>query len=99
MTEGTPEQKRKVDLDEAARLVDALERDLAQLKSGRGDLDHLRADVEQLRAALASAQPHEDVHGGLTGLREKLHAASDELLSDAIKAGDYIARIGRLLGM
>jgi hypothetical protein len=99
MTEATPEQQRKVDLDEAARLVDALERDLAQLKSGRGDLDHLRADVEQLRAALASAQPHEEVHGGLTGLREKLHAAGDELLSDAIKTGDYIARIGRLLGM
>jgi len=55
--------------------------------------------VEQLRAALTSAQPHEEVHGGLAGLREKLHAASDELLDDAIRTGDYIARIGRLLGM
>jgi hypothetical protein len=90
---------RKVDLEETARLVDALERDLAQMKSGQGDLEHLRADVEQLRAALASAQPHDELHGGLAGLREKLHAASDELLADAIKTGDYIARIGRLLGM
>jgi len=88
-----------VDLEETARLVDALEQDLAQLKSGQGDLDHLRADVEQLRAALASAQPHATVHGGLAGLREKLHAASDVLLDDAIRTGDYIARIGRLLGM
>lgn len=91
--------ERKVDLEETTRLIDALERDLARVKTGQGDLDHLRADVEQLRAALASAQPHDEVHGGLAGLREKLHAASDELLADAIKTGDYIARIGRLLGM
>jgi hypothetical protein len=91
--------QRTVDLEETARLIDALEQDLAQLKSGEGDLDHLRADVEQLRTALASGQPQEQVHGGLAGLREKLHAASDELLTDAISTGDYIARIGRLLGM
>jgi hypothetical protein len=99
MTDTRSTSQREVDLEEAARLIDALEQDLAQLKSGRGDLDHLRADVEQLRSALASAQPHEQVHGGLTGLREKLHAAGDELMTDAVRTGDYIARIGRLLGM
>jgi hypothetical protein len=99
MTNSTGNGGPTVDLEEAARLIDALEQDLARLKSGQGDIDHLRADVDQLRAALASAQPHEEVHGGLAGLREKLHAASDELLDDAIRTGDYIARIGRLLGM
>jgi len=99
MTDSIGDSGRTVDLRETARLIDALEQDLARLKDGQGDLDHLRADVEQLRAALASGQPHDEVHGGLTGLREKLHAASDELVTDAIKTGDYIARIGRLLGM
>ena len=99
MTDMKGRQQRAVDLEETARLIDALERDLAQLKSGQGDLDHLRADVEQLRTALASGQADEELHGGLAGLREKLHAASDELLTDAIRTGDYIARIGRLLGM
>jgi hypothetical protein len=99
MTNIAGSNEPKVDLEETARLIDALEQDLARMKSGQGDLDHLRADVERLRAAIASAQPHEEVQGGLTGLREKLHAASDELLADAIKTGDYIARIGRLLGM
>lgn len=99
MTDMTGKEKRTVDLEETARLIDALERDLARLKSGQGDIDHLRSDVEQLRNALASGQPHEEVHGGLAGLREKLHAATDELLNDAIRTGDYIARIGRLLGM
>jgi hypothetical protein len=90
---------RTVDLEETARLIDALEQDLARLERGQGDLADLRADVDQLRAALASGQPHEQVHGGLAGLREKLHAAGDELLTDAVRTGDYIARIGRLLGM
>lgn len=99
MTDTTGDSRRTVDLEETTRLIDALEQDLARLKSGQGDLDHLRADVEQLRAALASAQAQDELHGGLTGLREKLHAASDELLTDAIKTGDYIARIGRLLGL
>jgi hypothetical protein len=99
MTDRTDKPRPAIDLQEAARLVDALERDLAQLKSGEGDLDHLRADLEQLRSTLASSKQHDEVHGGLAGLREKLHAVSDELLDDAIKTGDYIARIGRLLGM
>jgi hypothetical protein len=99
MTNTIGSNGRKVDLEETARLVDALEQDLARMKSGQGDLDDLRADVERLRTALASARPDEDVHGGLSGLREKLHAASDEIVADAIKTGDYIARIGRLLGM
>lgn len=99
MTNTIGSNGRKVDLEETARLVDALEQDLARMKSGQGDLDDLRADVERLRATLASAQPEEDLHGGLAGLREKLHAASDELVTDAIRTGDYIARIGRLLGM
>ena len=99
MTDMKGKGERTVDLEETARLIDALEQDLAQLERGRGDLDHLRTDVEQLRAALASAEAHEELHGGLAGLREKLHAATDELLTDAIRTGDYIARIGRLLGM
>jgi hypothetical protein len=99
MIDRTDRPRQVIDLQEAARLVEALERDLAQLKSGEGDLDHLRADVEQLRSALSSTQKPEDLHGGLAGLREKLHAVSDELLDDAVKTSDYIARIGRLLGM
>jgi cell division septum initiation protein DivIVA len=100
MTEGTHNSARKVNLEEAAQLVDTLERDLAQLQRGEGDVNQLRADVERLRHALAASETaHEEVHSGLSGLRDRLHAAGDELLGDAIKTGDYIARIGRLLGL
>jgi hypothetical protein len=96
MTENT----RGVDLDAVARLVDQLEQDLARARAGAASTDTLRAEVDQLRTLLASEQPvPADVHAGLTGLRERLHALSDELLTDAVKSGDYLARIGRLLGM
>jgi hypothetical protein len=89
-----------VDLEAVARLVDQLEKDLARARAGSGDTDTLRGEVEQLRTLLASGEPvPADIHAGLTGLRERLHALSDELLTDAVKSGDYLARIGRLLGM
>jgi hypothetical protein len=92
----------QIDLDAAARLVDMLERDLAQARQGNGDVEHverLRADVEQLRAALAATPAPEEVHAGLHALRDTLHGLGDELQLDAFKVGDYIARIGRLLGL
>jgi hypothetical protein len=39
------------------------------------------------------------VHAGLHALRDTLHAVRDELQRDAFTAGDYITRIGRLLGL
>ena len=102
MTSGpNPSQGPQIDLDEATRLVEMLERYLAQARSS-GDAEHiarLRADVDQLRAALASAPAPADVHAGLHALRDTLHAVRDELQRDAFTAGDYITRIGRLLGL
>jgi hypothetical protein len=92
----------RIDLDAAARLVDMLEHDLAQARQGNGEVEHverLRADVEQLRAALAAEPAHEEVNAGLHALRDTLHAVRGELQRDAFKVGDYIARIGRLLGL
>lgn len=98
MTKPTPQ----IDLDAATRLVSLLERDLAQARSAGADAEHLarlRADVDQLRAALAAEPAPEEVHAGLHALRDTLHAVRDELQTDAFTVGDYIARVGRLLGM
>ncbi len=45
-------EARKVDIEAVTALVDALERDLARLKAGSGDVDALRREVDALRAAL-----------------------------------------------
>ena len=92
--------QRPIDLDEVARLVETLDRDLARARQGDADVVLLRGEVEQLRAALAAPSPaHGDVQRGLSGVRERLHALGDELFDDAVKSGDIIARIGRLLGL
>ncbi len=89
-----------VDLDAVARLVEQLEADLARARTGSASTDTLRAEVEQLRALLATGTAaNDEVHTGLSGLRERLHALTDELVTDAVKGGDYVARLGRLLGL
>jgi hypothetical protein len=89
-----------IDLEAARRLVEQLERDLAAAQSGKVDPAVLQAEVEQLRALLAQhSASNADVHAGLSGLRERMHTVGDELFTDAVKSGDYLARIGRLLGL
>jgi hypothetical protein len=89
-----------VDLDEVTHLVEQLERDLAQVRSGGASVDTLRSEVELLRRALAADEPsHGELHMGLHGVRERLSALSDELVGDAVKGSDYIARIARILGL
>jgi hypothetical protein len=100
MTTGRGQGAGPINLDEVARLVETLERDLDRARQGAADVDLLRGEVEQLRAALSNKAPAQaDVQRGLSGVRERLHALGDELFDDAVKGGDYIARIGRLLGM
>jgi glycine cleavage system regulatory protein len=91
---------RPVDLDAVAQLVEQLERDLARARTGGASVETLQAEVEQLRAALAAGSPSaEDVSQGLVGVRTRLHDLSDELGADALIGADYLARIGRLLGL
>jgi hypothetical protein len=39
------------------------------------------------------------VHEGLHGVRERLSSVSDEVVADALKGSDYLARIARILGL
>lgn len=89
-----------IDLDEVKRLVDALERDLGKVGGDSSGVETLRNEVDQLRSALGSAEPpHQEVHSGLENVRNLLHRAGDELVDDAVKVGEYVTWIGRMLGM
>ena len=83
-----------VDLKEVARLVQALEDDLARVQAGSGDFDALRAEVEALRAAL-QAPDQSEVRERLEGV----HGFLGEAEGTAIKSAQYIGDIGRMLGM
>ena len=91
---------RAVNLDEVGALVEQLERDLASARAGGASVDVLRAEVEQLRAALSSAEPsHDEVKVGLHGVRTRLDELSDDLKIGALAGSDYLSRIERLLGL
>ena len=89
-----------VNLDEVSQLVEQLERDLAKARAGDTSVETLRAEVEQLRRLLDTDSPaHEDVHQGLHGVRAQLDDLGDDLKSGALAGSDYLARIGRMLGL
>lgn len=97
-TNSTPPQP--VNLDEAQKLVDALERDLAKVRAGAGDVETLRSEVEALRGILSAEAPeHEHVRERLHGVKAGLEGVGETLYEDAFKLGDYLARIGRMLGL
>jgi hypothetical protein len=85
-----------VDLREVERLVEALEADLAKVRSGSQDVQALRDEVESLKRLLDSSAPHhEPVSAGL----RRIHTLMDTLVEDALQGARYVAEIGRMLGM
>jgi len=86
----------RIDLEQVAQLVQALERDLERAQQGAANLDTLRAEVEALRAALSAHEGDDDP------LRERLQSvrdAFDEGDTALFKGAQYLADIGRMLGM
>jgi hypothetical protein len=95
-----PPAEPGVDITEARRLLDALERDVQGLDGSARDLDVLRAEIEALRRVLhADSSTPEEMQTGLHGMRDRLHDFPEELKGDAFQAGRYLAELGRILGL
>ena len=98
--EGRDDSVKEIDLEEVARLVEALERDLAQVRSGSQDVQRLRDEVETLKNVLNSPiRRHHWVSDGLHGVRTVLEEAIDTAVAKGLKTSQYISEIGRILGM
>lgn len=94
------EAPAKIDLEKVSQLIEALERDLAKVQRGSRDVQLLRDEVETLKNVLNSPirRPHW-VREGLHGLRHAIENGLETVVADGLKAGQYIAEIGRILGM
>ena len=93
-------KRSDVDVDAAARLVTALEEDLKKLSGSSEDIQRLRDEVQTLKNVLNSPVRRSHwVEEGLHGVRDVFERVTDEVVADGVKAGQYIAEIGRILGL
>jgi predicted nucleic acid-binding Zn-ribbon protein len=95
-----PGGSAEIDLEEVTKLVHALESDLAQVRKGSRDVQLLRDEVETLKNVLNSPiRRHHWVREGLHALRKAFEEGLEAVAADGLKASQYIAEIGRILGM
>jgi hypothetical protein len=91
---------KEIDLAEAARLIDALERDLARVRGGSQDVQRLRDEVETLRNVLNSPVRRDSwVTDSLHAIRVQLDETVDEAVYEGMTISRYAAEIGRMLGL
>src|SRR5881296_3340612 len=94
------EGPKKIDLEKVAQLIDALERDLAKVRSGSRDMQLLRDEVETLKNVLSSPiRRHHWVREALQDMKRSIEDGLDAAKAEGLKAGQYLAEIGRILGM
>ncbi len=98
--EGRKDIPQKINFEEVAKLIETLEQDLARVRSGSRDLQLLRDEVETLKNVLNSPiRRHHWVREGLHDMRQAIENGLETVAADGLKAGQYIAEIGRILGM
>ena len=91
---------QEVNLEAAAKLVEALEQDLKNVHGDSSDIQRLKDEVETLKNVLNSpVRRHHWVKEGLHSIREVFENALDTAVAQGLKGGRYIAEIGRILGM
>ncbi len=90
----------KVNLEEATKLIAALEQDFNKVSGDSGDMQRLRDEVETLKNVLNSpVRRHHWVQEGLHGIREAFENVLDTAVAQGLKGSQYIAEIGRILGL
>jgi hypothetical protein len=98
--EAGPGDRDEIDLDQVKALLDALERDLPKVRGGSQDVQVLRDEVDRLRALLESpGHPHHSVREALHSLRLALEDGMEVAVGEGVKLGQYVAMIGRILGL
>ena len=100
MSKSSKQVSQEVDFEEVTKLIHALERDLTRVRKGSRDVQLLRDEVETLKNVLSSPiRRHHWVREGLHAVREAVENGMETVVADGLKAGQYIAEIGRILGM
>ena len=90
----------QIDLDEVARLIEALERDLNSIRGRSKDIQRLKDEVDTLKNVLRSpVRRHHWVRDALHDIRERFDDVLDATVAEGIEVSRYVAEIGRILGL
>ena len=100
MTTSEHDTGPQIDIDAAAKLVVMLEQDLANLNGTTHDIERLRDDVQALKNILGTpARRHDTVRTRLHDIRQSLQQALKTAYAEGLKDSQYVAEIGRILGL
>jgi hypothetical protein len=89
-----------VDLKQVAELIEALERDLRAVKTPDPHLQKVLDEVETIKNALKSPSPkHPWIRESLGSIEHALEHAAGSVLGEVIKDAQYVAQIGRIIGL
>jgi len=94
------DKSKEINLEEAGRLIDELERDLAKVRGGSADVQRLRDEVETLRNVLNSPVRRDSwVTDSLHAIREQLDETVDEAVYEGMTISRYVTEVARILGL
>ena len=93
MAKPSDREQAQVDLDEVAKLIHALERDVEKIHGNPADVQRVRDEVETLKNVLNS--PVRRHHW----VRDALHDIREGIVAEGAEASRYVAEIGRILGL
>jgi hypothetical protein len=100
MASGKHGSVETVNLEAAAKLIADLENDLNKVSGDSHDIQRLRDEVATLKNVLNSpVRRHHWVTESLHSIREGIENALDTAVARGLKGGQYIAEIGRILGL
>jgi len=100
MSDNDKAKAREINLEEATRLIDELERDLAKVRGGSADVQRLRDEVETLRNVLNSPVRRDSwVTDSLHAIRVQLDETVDEAVYEGMTISRYVVEVGRILGL
>ena len=100
MASGKDSSTQEVNLEAAATSIAALEQDLKKISGDSRDIQRLKDEVETLKNVLNSPVRRSHwVTEGLHGIRDVFERVKEEVVADGVKGGQYIAEIGRILGL
>lgn len=92
--------KSELDIDRVKTLVDEISSNLAALPEDSAKYTQLRAEVEDLKAMLGSAELHLPlVEDRMKSVHGSFDRAAVELRADGVRVGMFLSEIGRMLGL